>query len=209
MIGLVLVAALAASPSGADPLAPWRALAREPAGRTLLASARAVMSEAEPPAEDAALELPLPPAALYVTLSRGGVTRACVGQDPPASADLARAVAMLAAQVRTGDRRRPPVRRDELPNLRLTLAFAGPAEPVASPHEVDPGREGLLIEGARGRVAFLPGEARTVAWALREARRIGVIEGPAASARCYRFDVVTLSEAAPSAAFTEEPHAVP
>jgi hypothetical protein len=53
-------------------------------------------------------------------------------------------------------------------------------------------REGLKIETERGAVAFLPGEARTVAWAVREARRIGVLAGPLAEARCSRFDVVTL-----------------
>jgi len=200
----ILVAAHAA-----DPLAAYRPLVREPAGRHLLAVARAAMSEDVPPAAPSAPELPPPPAALYVTLSRGTVTRACVGQDPPPAADLAGAVAALAAQVRSGDRRRPPVRLDELESLRVTIAFAGPAEPVESAHEVDPGREGLLIEGARGRVAFLPGEARTVAWALREARRIGVLEGPAASARCSRFDVVTLTEAAPAAARREESDAAP
>jgi hypothetical protein len=41
-------------------------------------------------------------------------------------------------------------------------------------------------------VAFLPGEARTVSWALREARRIGVLAGPVSEARCSRFEVVTL-----------------
>ena len=73
--------------------------------------------------------------------------------------------------------------------------------------ELDPGREGLLIETDRGRVAFLPGEARTVSWAIREARRIGVLAGAEANARLYRFDVVTLSEPARLPARRRDPQA--
>lgn len=192
-------------------LDPYRALARGPEGARLLAMARAAMEHEGEPAlpHAAARPLPPPPAALYVTLVRGSTTRACVGSDPPQGADLVEAVRALAAQALTGDRRRPPVRGDELDELRVVIAFAAPAEAVAVPEEVDPGREGLLIETAQGRVAFLPGEARTVAWALREARRIGLLVGPASTARYFRFQVVTISEAAPPAAERKEFNAVP
>jgi len=87
------------------------------------------------------------------------------------------------------------VRREELDHLRIVLSFAGPNTPVADPMVVAPAREGLLVSGARGSVAFLPGEARTVSWALHEARRIGILAN-AEPATYARFDVVTISEPA-------------
>jgi len=101
------------------------------------------------------------------------------------------------------------VRRDELGALRVVVAVAGPPEPVAHPGEVDPGRDGLLIESAQARVAFLRGEARIVAWALREARRIGVFAGPLSAARFDRFVTVTLGEAVAPSAERKHSDAVP
>jgi AMMECR1 domain-containing protein len=196
----------------------YRALSRAPAGARLLEIARETMrgtdvsatggkvSTRDPAPPTADLEMPPSPEALYVTLVKGTTTRACVGHEPPHNTYLPEAVRELAREVRTADRRRPPVRDDELNGLRLVIGFAGAAEPVERAGEVDPGREGLLIESEGGRVAFLPGEARTVAWALREARRIGVLLGPAAAARYYRFEVVTLSEPVPAAPKEKDSH---
>jgi AMMECR1 domain-containing protein len=102
-------------------------------------------------------------------------------------------VRALAEAAVASDPRHPPVRRDELPLLRVVLAFAGEGRPVADPMSVDPGREGLLVGGARGHVAFLPGEVRTVAQALREARRAGVLDS-AQPPEFTRFPVVTITE---------------
>jgi AMMECR1 domain-containing protein len=144
---------------------------------------------APPPA---ASDWPGSPRPLYVTLARAHATRACVGADAPPGGSLEASLRLLGGQVATNDRRRPPVRAEELDTLRLVLAFAGDPVPVADPMSVDPMREGLKIETDRGAVAFLPGEARTISWALREARRIGVLAGPVSEARCSRFEVVTL-----------------
>jgi hypothetical protein len=70
---------------------------------------------------------------------------------------------------------------------------------------VQPALEGLLVSGPHGSVAFLPGEARTVSWALREARRIGVI-ADSHEATFQRFDVVTVEE--PPRRVTPAPAAV-
>jgi hypothetical protein len=59
--------------------------------------------------------------------------------------------------------------------------------------QVSPAREGLLFATPAGSVAFLPGEARTVSWALREARRIGLLASPS-DASYQSFSVVTLRE---------------
>ena len=61
---------------------------------------------------------------------------------------------------------------------------------------VDPAREGLIVGGADVAVAFLPGEARTIAWALRESRRVGALR-PRQPVRYQRFPAVVLSEPEP------------
>jgi hypothetical protein len=208
--GLLLLAcaapAAAAAPDAA--LAPYRELARSPAAARLLAVGRAALERhwsAAPPDTPPAPDWPGAPTALYLSLVRGGAVRACVGHPAPPRGSLAECVRALAGAALAADPRHPPVRRDELPTLRIVLAFAGAGGPVADPMSVDPGREGLLVGSARGHVAFLPGEARTVAWALREARRVGVLDG-AGPAEFTRFPVVTITEPESRTPRGEAPH---
>ncbi|MCC6348507.1 MAG: AMMECR1 domain-containing protein [Candidatus Eisenbacteria bacterium] len=214
---LLLGASLLAAASGAlaPELDPYRALSHDGVASAALldqvreglreavcgpedGAGRAPVAEADSGEASAASVPPAPPEwpgsprPLYVTLVRGRATRACVGSDVPPGGSLSASLRWLGGQLATNDRRRPPVRAEELDTLRLIVAFAGDPTPVADPMSVDPMREGLKIETGKGTVAFLPGEARTVAWALREARRIGVLAGPVAEARCSKFDVVTL-----------------
>jgi len=196
--GLLLSAWVApAAAARLDPaLAPCRELARSPAARRLLAVARAALERHWSGAAQDTVHVPDwpgAPTALYLSLVRGGVTRACVGHPAPPRGSLAECVRALAEAALASDPRHPPLRRDELATLRIVLAFAGAGESVADPMSVDPGREGLLVGGTRGHIAFLPGEARTVAWALREARRVGVLDA-SEPAEFTRFPVVTITE---------------
>jgi len=197
LLALVVTAAVAA-PLPAPELGAYRALARNPlqaagalqAARIGLATA---LGDGEVPKLTAVPEWPGSPRPVYVTLVRGRTSRACVGSDVPLGGSLAATLMQLGERLADSDLRRPPVRAEELDTLRLVVAFASDAVPVSDPMTVDPAREGLKIEGQQGAIAFLPGEARTVAWALREARRVGVLTGATSEARCSRFSVVTLS----------------
>ncbi len=190
----VLLAVIGATAS--PELDPYRALARHPATcDSLLSAARAGLArgvDAGDVAPAVAPDWPGSPRPVYVTLARGRATRACVGADAPIGGSLAGTLASLGEQVVANDRRHPPLADRELDSLRLVVAFAGDPHAVPDPYVVDPLREGLRVETDRGAVAFLPGEARTVAWALREARRIGVLAGPLSEARFSRFAVVTV-----------------
>ncbi len=196
-----LLAAAAPEPD----LDVYRAFVRTPRAAHLLALARDAMrghwgerAESRPAArahETSDVPWPAAPRGVYLSLTDGRATRACVGSVTPYRGGLAETVRALAVQALQADRRRPPIRRDELPDLRIVISFTGAAESVADPMQVAPGREGLLVSSAGGSVAFLPGEARTVAWALQEARRIGVLRGPTEGAAFYRFPVVVLAEA--------------
>ena len=191
----MLLAVLAGSAS--PELDPYRALARDSAAcDSLLAAARAGLAHGlNPDATDvpAAPRWPGSPRPVYVTLVHLRATRACVGSDAPLGGSLAATLAELGERVVASDRRHPPLDAGELDTLRLVIAFAGDAQSVADPLTVDPVRDGLRIETDRGAIAFLPGEARTATWALREARRAGVLAGPVSEAHCSRFAVVVVS----------------
>jgi AMMECR1 domain-containing protein len=220
----VLVAwdvAIAHEPSSSLPaLAPYRDFARTPDAVRLLATARSAMeshwalddsARATPPIAAGetvpVIAWPGPPVTVFVSLSRDGATRACVGRTVSAPT-LSGAVAGLAVEALEADPRRPPVRREELARLRLLISFAGEGETLSDPMLADPAREGLSITTGHGSVAFLPGEARTVSWALREARRVGVLDKTAGPATYRRFPVVVISEPRPPAG-SEEPDATP
>jgi len=204
---LLAPALSSAAATATDPtLDAYRAFARSPRGERLLAVARDAMRRhwGERAARDTT-DIPWPgaPRGVYVSLSDGHSTRACVGNATPFRGGLVETVRALAVQSLQADRRHPPVRREELDTLRVVISFAGIPGAVTDPMQIDPGREGLLISSGTRSVAFLPGEARTVRWALLEARRIGILQGPAESAAYARFPVVVLAEP------LEGPHASP
>lgn len=208
------LAALAGTLSVASAdLEPYRAFARSPEGARLLVTARRAMEGywgPGPAAEDTSdLAWPADPVGVYVSLVGAQGTRACVGSAVPYRGGLSETVRDLALEALRSDPRRAPIRRDELARLRLVIAFAGPGEAVADPMTVDPGREGLLITGEGGSMALLPGEARTISWALREARRVGILGGPDGSATYRRFPVVVLAEPSPVPPLQEDPDGPP
>jgi len=156
----------------------------------------AARDSARTPADSLVPDWPGPVCGVYLSLAHGRSTRACVGSLTPLGGTLAATLEALARRVVSDDPRHPPVRRDEIDTLAVVVSFAGPPESIADPMAVAPARDGLLIASARGSVAFLPGEARTVAWALGEARRIGVLER-ASEASFQKFSVVALKDAPP------------
>ena len=203
---LCLARVTSAAP-GDPALDAYRAFARSPRGERLLAVARDAMCRhwIERVGTRDTTDIPWPgaPRGVYVSLSDGPSTRACVGSATPSRGELVETVRALAVQSLQADRRHAPVRSEELTRLRVVISFAGTPEAVTDPMQIDPGREGLLISSGTRSVAFLPGEARTVRWALLEARRIGILQGPTESAAYARFSVVVLAEP------LEDPHASP
>lgn len=70
----------------------------------------------------------------------------------------------------------------------IQITFPQSPQPINNWRQVDPQREGLLVEGPDGRgVAIVPGEARTANYAWRSAlQRLGLNE-QSSGLRLYRF----------------------
>ncbi len=101
------------------------------------------------------------PGATFVTLKHNGRLRGCVGSVAPVRALLAD-VMHNAYGSAFRDNRFPPLRKDELPGLRVSISLLSPFSALAFDDEEDllrklrPGTDGLLIENGSRRGLFLP-----------------------------------------------------
>lgn len=106
------------------------------------------------PAEEGARGKPAAPGAAFVTLTKNGRLRGCIGYTE-AVAPLFRVVQECAIAAATEDPRFPPVSQKELPSLRVEISVLTPLFPIR-PEEIEVGRHGLLVEQGRMRGLLLP-----------------------------------------------------
>lgn len=103
------------------------------------------------------------PGAAFVTLTRGGTLRGCIGY-VQAVHPLADAVAHCAASAATGDPRFPAVTARELPDLRIEISVLSPLSPVADPSQIQVGVHGLHVSKDGRRGLLLPQVATEYGW---------------------------------------------
>lgn len=133
------------------------------AGATLLALARAAIGEkfgeASAPVREA--KWLQQPAATFVTLTRNGELRGCIGSleaKRPLLADLRDNAAGAAFR----DPRFKPLTREEWADTKVEVSLLSPLEPLSPPSEealfalLRPGVDGVLIEYGHHRSTFLP-----------------------------------------------------
>lgn len=132
--------------------------------QVLTALARATLEEAfgaprvERPAGEAWLD---EPRAVFVTLTKGGELRGCIGQ-LEARQPLYEAVRSAARSAAFDDPRFPALAADELPDVHLEVSVLSPLEPVPVASEADalaaltPGVHGAVLECGRRRGVFIP-----------------------------------------------------
>lgn len=99
--------------------------------------------------------------ACFVTLRIAGVLRGCTGS-LEAMRPLVMDVAHNAFSSAFRDPRFSPVCAEELPRLEFSISILGPPDPIhfTSPEDLvsnlEPGRDGVILEVARRRTTFLP-----------------------------------------------------
>lgn len=132
-------------------------------GAVLLGLARGALAAAfghAPPAAPTAAWLD-EPRAVFVTLTKRGELRGCVGQ-LEARLPLRRAVERAARAAAFEDDRFPPLREDELPALALEVSVLTPLERVDVHGEAEllaalrPGVDGLLLRAGHRQGVFIP-----------------------------------------------------
>jgi len=103
------------------------------------------------------------PAGAFVTLTKGGDLRGCIGSIR-AVEPLYRAVAASAVSAAFRDPRFYPLRREEMPQIALEISVMGPIEPVKNIDDVEVGRDGLIISRGRNAGLLLPQVATEYGW---------------------------------------------
>jgi AmmeMemoRadiSam system protein A len=94
------------------------------------------------------------PGAAFVTLTKRGRLRGCIGYTE-AVAPLCKVVQECAVAAATEDPRFPPVSPAELPSIRLEISVLTPLFPIR-PEDVEVGRHGLMVTQGRMRGLLLP-----------------------------------------------------
>ena len=112
------------------------------------------------------------------TMDRRGAPRCCMGLLYPRGSTLAADIIDAAMLAAAHDLRFPPLRPDELPDLRVIVSILDPPQPIADPLSLDPVADGLAARAKLRTGVVLPGEtgdrAKFVQWArIRAGARAG------------------------------------
>jgi AmmeMemoRadiSam system protein A len=103
------------------------------------------------------------PAGAFVTLTRGGDLRGCIGSIE-AREPLFQAVSSSAVSAAFRDPRFDPLQKDELGELDLEISVMGPIEVVSDSNDIEVGRDGLIVSRGRFAGLLLPQVARDYGW---------------------------------------------
>jgi AmmeMemoRadiSam system protein B/AmmeMemoRadiSam system protein A len=174
-------------------LYPEGAASLEDAGRTLLSIAResienSLFSRVANPRQDTWLQQP---GATFVTLSRNGALRGCIGSleaARPVAADVAGNA--LAAAFR--DPRFPALTREEWPHCRVEVSLLSVPRPLHFADDADllerlrPGEDGIILECGGRRATFLPQVWESIPDKGQFMRELARKAGLAADARLAR-----------------------
>ena len=99
----------------------------------------------------------------FVTLKSHGELRGCIGRIQP-DGPLIRLVGSLALESAFRDSRFKPVSVGELQDIAIEVSVLTPLAPVASPDDVKPGRDGVVLRVGDRSAVFLPQVATEQGW---------------------------------------------
>ncbi|MBN2626171.1 MAG: AmmeMemoRadiSam system protein A [Spirochaetales bacterium] len=82
--------------------------------------------------------------------------RGCIGTLAPVKPSLFEEIRSNALSAAFSDPRFPPLRKDELKELTISVDVLEPSEPIASPDQLDPAVYGVIVEKGYRRGVLLP-----------------------------------------------------
>jgi hypothetical protein len=103
------------------------------------------------------------PRGAFVTLYKNGELRGCIGQIT-ARMPLAEAVSAMAEQAAFGDPRFPPVRSDELGDIKIEISVLTPLQKIDSTDQIEIGKHGIVIARNGSMGLLLPQVATEYKW---------------------------------------------
>lgn len=132
---------------------------------------------------------------VFVSLKKDGQLRGCIGTVEPVRDNLAEEIAANAVGAAVRDPRFPPLSRDELAELSISVDILGPMEPIKSEKELDPQQYGVLVRSGSRSGLLLPKleGINTVEEQVDIARRKAAIP-PGLPVELYRFKVTRFGE---------------
>ena len=129
-------------------------------------------------------------AGAFVSLKKKGMLRGCIGTFQPTRETLADEIVSNAISAASRDPRFPPVSKEELKELDVSVDVLSDPEPVPDPSYLDPRMYGVIVQRG-GRVGLLLPDLEgvyTVEEQLDIARNKAGI-GPDEPVQLYRFTV--------------------
>jgi len=104
---------------------------------------------------------------VFVTLHRRGMLRGCIGYIMPVE-ELYKAVSKMAIESSTGDPRFPPVRPEEMNEIRIEISVLTVPERVKNVDEIELGKHGVIVKKGYRQGVFLPQVATETGWSKEE-----------------------------------------
>ena len=107
------------------------------------------------------------PLGAFVTLTKNGELRGCIGRFQPED-PLYSVVQQMAVAAATQDSRFNPVDSMEMENIEIEVSVLTPMKKISSPDEIELGRHGIYIKKGYASGTFLPQVADKTNWTIDE-----------------------------------------
>lgn len=102
----------------------------------------------------------------FVTLRKHGQLRGCIGQIEPSDGPLWQVVQKMAIEAALKDPRFPPVKAEELDEIKIETSVLSKPEKISNPDKIQLGKHGVIIKKGRRSGVFLPQVATENNWDL-------------------------------------------
>ena len=99
----------------------------------------------------------------FVTLKKHGILRGCIGYIS-GYLPLYRQIYTLSREAAFSDYRFPPVERDELEEIRISISLLTELEKIPTIDSFDISRDGIMMTLDSRRALFLPSVAKETGW---------------------------------------------
>jgi AmmeMemoRadiSam system protein A len=107
------------------------------------------------------------PQGAFVTLTKHGDLRGCIGRIPP-DLELAKTVGAMALEAAFNDPRFSPLTLKELSDVEIEISVLTPMKPVEKADQIRVGKDGVVLEKSGRSAVFLPQVATEQHWGRDE-----------------------------------------